>query len=129
MVHIHAMADSQVDKSPASGQAVEAIAEWTVLPTSNQRQTTARELRQNTSMRPLLLSALILSQFGTAAPLEIRFTQPPGNPVEFPASNWESQAQPVGNGRIGAMIFGNPHPFCRISADLGGPGRKRLVRP
>lgn len=31
-----------------------------------------------------------------------------GDVASFPSSNWESQAQPVGNGRIGAMVFGNP---------------------
>lgn len=61
-----------------------------------------------------------------ASPLEIRFTTPPvakqkgsedqaadsknymGDASNFPSSNWSSQAQPVGNGRIGAMVFGNP---------------------
>ncbi|MEI6177520.1 MAG: glycoside hydrolase N-terminal domain-containing protein [Verrucomicrobiota bacterium] len=55
-----------------------------------------------------------------AQPLEIRFAQPPnakdsakseaffGTAAAFPSSNWESQAQPLGNGRLGVMVFGNP---------------------
>ena len=31
-----------------------------------------------------------------------------GDAATYPSSNWESQAQPLGNGRIGAMVFGNP---------------------
>jgi alpha-L-fucosidase 2 len=61
-------------------------------------------------MRPLLISALVLAQLH-AVPLEIRFDRPPQSATGesgFPDSNWESQAQPVGNGRLGAMVFGNP---------------------
>ena len=61
-------------------------------------------------MRPLLISGLLVAHLH-AAPLEIRFDGPAPsrtNEAGFPSSNWESQAQPVGNGRIGAMIFGNP---------------------
>jgi alpha-L-fucosidase 2 len=55
-----------------------------------------------------------------AQPLEIRFTTLSsgkaqsdsgaffGDASKFPSSSWESQAQPLGNGRIGAMVFGNP---------------------
>lgn len=62
---------------------------------------------------------MILPLMG-AQPLELRYEQPPsaksggnataffGEASKFPASNWESQAHPVGNGRIGAMVFGNP---------------------
>lgn len=63
--------------------------------------------------------ALVVPAFA-AQPLEIRFTTAPapstkttsGGSMEsaatYPSTNWESQAQPIGNGRIGAMIFGNP---------------------
>lgn len=61
-------------------------------------------------MRSFLISGLLLAHLH-ALPLEIRFDRPPQsriNEAGFPSSNWESQAQPVGNGRLGAMIFGNP---------------------
>ena len=61
-------------------------------------------------MRSILVTSLLLTHLH-AAPLEIRFDSPPQSRSDhtgFPASNWESQAQPVGNGRIGAMIYGNP---------------------
>ena len=45
---------------------------------------------------PLLAASLSLA---SAAPLELRYDQP--------AKAWESGALPVGNGRIGAMIFGD----------------------
>lgn len=65
-------------------------------------------------------SAAGLAPVMAVQPLEIRFDQPPaaksgpkseaffGDATKFPSSIWESQAQPVGNGRIGAMIFGIP---------------------
>ena len=71
-------------------------------------------------MRYLIFPVLLIFPQLQAHPLEIRFTQPPsakrgsnseaffGEASKFPASNWESQAQPIGNGRIGAMVFGNP---------------------
>jgi alpha-L-fucosidase 2 len=71
-------------------------------------------------MRTLILPALFAFPTLLAQPLEIRFTQPPSgkssgtsenfmsDAATFPSSNWESQAQPLGNGRIGAMVFGNP---------------------
>ena len=71
-------------------------------------------------MRTLILPTLCLLPALHAQPLEIRFTQPPaapsgkgseaffGDAAKFPSSGWESQAQPVGNGRLGAMVFGNP---------------------
>ena len=62
-------------------------------------------------MRPLLLASLLVCPPVFSQALEIRFTQPPQsktNEAGFPNSNWESQAQPVGNGRLGAMVFGNP---------------------
>jgi alpha-L-fucosidase 2 len=67
-----------------------------------------------------LFTALLIPPALAAQPLEIRFTTPPGQSgpapatgffgaaSEFPSSGWESQAQPVGNGRLGAMIFGDP---------------------
>ena len=61
-------------------------------------------------MRLFIISSLLITQLH-ALPIEIRFDRPPQsrtNEAGFPSSNWESQAQPVGNGRIGAMIFGNP---------------------
>lgn len=71
-------------------------------------------------MKPFLRFALPAALLATAAagPLEIRFDTPPtatrsgggsesfGDAASFPSSNWESQAQPVGNGRLGAMVFG-----------------------
>ena len=73
-------------------------------------------------MKPFLRLTLPAALLATAAagPLEIRFDTPPtttrsggggesfGDASSFPSSNWESQAQPVGNGRLGAMVFGNP---------------------
>ena len=71
-------------------------------------------------IRPISLPALLLLPVLHAQPLEIRFTEPPngkdsgkseaffGAAANFPSSNWESQAQPLGNGRLGAMVFGNP---------------------
>ncbi|MES2997317.1 MAG: glycoside hydrolase N-terminal domain-containing protein [Verrucomicrobiota bacterium] len=54
-------------------------------------------------MRPrFLLLALPASLFAATQPLEIRFDSPP--PAQ---AVWERDAQPVGNGRIGAMVFGN----------------------
>ncbi|MCW1923641.1 glycoside hydrolase N-terminal domain-containing protein [Luteolibacter arcticus] len=67
-------------------------------------------------------STLSLALIATAAagPLEIRYDRPPGatqsggggasfgDANSATSSNWEGGAQPVGNGRIGAMIFGNP---------------------
>ncbi|MDP3851509.1 MAG: glycoside hydrolase N-terminal domain-containing protein [Luteolibacter sp.] len=87
-------------------------------------------------MRFLLLSSLALTTLH-AHPLEIRFDQPPGTDSRgdcgsfmgeasrFPVSSWESQAQPVGNGRLGAMVFGNPLKeriqFNESSLWTGGP--------
>ena len=47
---------------------------------------------------PILFFGFAIASPGS--PLEIRYDQP--------AKAWESGAQPVGNGRIGAMIFGDP---------------------
>jgi alpha-L-fucosidase 2 len=49
-------------------------------------------------MKPILFLALVTA--ASAGPLEIRY--------DAPATAWENGAQPVGNGRIGAMVFGNP---------------------
>ncbi len=71
-------------------------------------------------MRTLTTFLLCSASLHAAPALEIRFDQLPpvksaaasGNFMadlaDFPSSNWESQAQPVGNGRLGAMVFGNP---------------------
>lgn len=61
-------------------------------------------------MRTSILLPLLIAPLYGAQPLEIRFTTPPAETSKFPSANWESQAQPVGNGRIGAMVFGSP--FC-----------------
>jgi alpha-L-fucosidase 2 len=51
-------------------------------------------------IRSLLLTfALSATAFATPAPLELRYTQP--------AVKW-TEALPVGNGRLGAMVFGDP---------------------
>lgn len=50
-------------------------------------------------LRPLLLILALVAP-AAAAPLEIRF--------DTPAKAWENEAQPIGNGRIGAMVFGDP---------------------
>ena len=50
-------------------------------------------------MKPLF-SLCLLATGLCAAPLEIRFSEP--------AKKWESEALPVGNGRLGAMVFGDP---------------------
>jgi len=47
---------------------------------------------------PAWIASLVAAT--AAQPLEIRFAAP--------AANWESEALPVGNGRIGAMIYGDP---------------------
>jgi alpha-L-fucosidase 2 len=69
-------------------------------------------------MKPIL--SLALATAASAGPLEIRYDQPPagmgsgggeasmGDASNAKSSGWESSAQPVGNGRIGAMIFGSP---------------------
>jgi alpha-L-fucosidase 2 len=44
--------------------------------------------------------AACIATVSAAAPLELRYDQP--------AKAWENGALPVGNGRIGAMIFGDP---------------------
>lgn len=71
-------------------------------------------------MRILPLTALVVLPLAHGQPLEIRFDSPPPagsgkksdafflDASQFPSSGWESQAQPVGNGRIGAMVFGSP---------------------
>jgi alpha-L-fucosidase 2 len=87
-------------------------------------------------MRFILLSSLVLSTLH-ASQLEIRYTRPPNSKAEsgseaffgdaskYPASGWESQAQPLGNGRIGVMVFGNPLneriQFNDASLWTGGP--------
>lgn len=50
--------------------------------------------------RPALLVALALAPALHAGPRESRIT------FDHPGKNWESEALPVGNGRLGAMIFG-----------------------
>ncbi|MBK1881484.1 glycoside hydrolase family 95 protein [Luteolibacter pohnpeiensis] len=73
----------------------------------------------------LFLTALLLPVACAQArqPLEIRFDTPPtgddssvadffSDAEKSVSSKWESQAQPVGNGRIGAMIFGLPWSEC-----------------
>ena len=71
-------------------------------------------------MTKIPIYLMLATPLAWAQPLEIRFTTPPsgkggatseaffGDASKFPASNWESQAQPLGNGRLGAMVFGNP---------------------
>lgn len=71
-------------------------------------------------MSRILLFAILTPAISHAVPMEIRFNTPPpmksrggsenymSDAANFPSSNWESHAQPIGNGRIGAMVFGNP---------------------
>jgi alpha-L-fucosidase 2 len=71
-------------------------------------------------MRHIILLPLFVAPLYAVQPLEIQFDRiaTGGKEVssakEFGvsdaslASNWESHAQPVGNGRIGAMVFGSP---------------------
>ncbi len=72
-------------------------------------------------MRHIILLPLLILPAFASQPLEIRFSQPPklktqeaasenfmGDAASFPSSDWESQAQPIGNGRLGAMVFGSP---------------------
>jgi alpha-L-fucosidase 2 len=47
----------------------------------------------------LALAACALCATASAQPLALRYTQP--------AEDWQSQALPIGNGRLGAMIFGD----------------------
>ena len=35
-----------------------------------------------------------------------------------PATDWQTQALPIGNGRLGAMIFGDPPPFESVIQKL-----------
>jgi len=70
-------------------------------------------------MKPILSLALVTA--ASAGPLEIRYDQPPkgmgsgggeasmSDASAAPSSNWEGGAQPVGNGRLGAMVFGSPY--------------------
>ncbi|MYN38671.1 glycoside hydrolase family 95 protein [Duganella sp. FT109W] len=54
-------------------------------------------------MRSLLLAAALVEAGASAAPdLTLRYTQP----APDTAAGWEKEALPIGNGRIGAMIFG-----------------------
>lgn len=75
-------------------------------------------------LRHLALPAALLVT-ASAAALEIRYDSPPGSTgsgggeasmadaASALSSGWESSAQPVGNGRLGAMVF-------------GGTGRERI---
>src|SRR5215472_3924987 len=55
----------------------------------------------------VLLAAAITIQ---AADLILRYQQP--------ATDWQSQALPIGNGRLGAMIFGDPrHEHFQLNED------------
>ena len=77
-------------------------------------------MRTITIPRFITCSTLLTTALLASPPLEIRFDRAPvgsetgsthnpmGDPTEALASKWESQAQPIGNGRIGAMVFGNP---------------------
>src|SRR4051812_40595476 len=51
--------------------------------------------------RILAIVVCALSSCFASGPLEIRFNTP--------ATDWQSQALPVGNGSMGAMIFGSPY--------------------
>ncbi|WP_052573463.1 glycoside hydrolase N-terminal domain-containing protein [Haloferula sp. BvORR071] len=51
-------------------------------------------------MRTVLPLLFLTLGAAVGAPLEIRY--------DSPAKTWENDAQPIGNGRIGAMIFGDP---------------------
>lgn len=73
-----------------------------------------------TLIRIFALFPLLGSAIPASPKLEIRFDSLPktgedklapnwmGDASTFPSSNWSSQAQPIGNGRLGAMVFGNP---------------------
>jgi len=53
-------------------------------------------------IRPLLLLACALLARNAAADLSLHYDQPaPDTP-----QGWEQQALPIGNGRLGAMLFG-----------------------
>ena len=87
----------------------------------------------NLRLSPLsvLLSAVLLAGCDALHPYEIRFDTPP--PLRLDTSRaggddpeWESQTLPIGNGSIGANIFGTI-PAERITLNekslwLGGPG-------
>lgn len=64
----------------------------------------------------MALCALLPSWAEAAQPLEIRYNSA--------ATNWESQALPIGNGSMGAMIYGSPYAermqFNEISLWTGG---------
>jgi alpha-L-fucosidase 2 len=54
-------------------------------------------------MKPLIFAAAFVAANVTAAPdLALRYSQP----APDTAAGWEKEALPIGNGRIGAMIFG-----------------------
>lgn len=71
-------------------------------------------------MRHPFFFLLLACPLFAGQPLEISFDRLPSGGKEVSsakefgasdpslASNWESRAQPVGNGRIGAMVFGSP---------------------
>jgi len=48
---------------------------------------------------PLFAAALLLAFTAQAAEPTLHYNQP--------ATDWQSQALPIGNGRLGAMIFGD----------------------
>jgi alpha-L-fucosidase 2 len=65
-------------------------------------------------------AAIFLSAHACAAPLAIRF--------DAPASDWEREALPIGNGALGAMIFGGVDEdhlqFNEKTLWTGGPGSR-----
>ena len=66
----------------------------------------ANPLSPTACAAPPLALALLCCAFGSvqAAELRLHYTQP----AEDSARGWEQQALPIGNGRLGGMIFGQP---------------------
>lgn len=88
-------------------------------------------------MRKLALCLLLISEVAVAfaqQPLHIRFSQPAPEPAEYRPDKavdpqWERRSLPLGNGNIGASVFGSigtEHiALNEISLWNGGPGTKR----
>ena len=51
-------------------------------------------------MKHLVCLVFAATAAAWGSPLEIRFAQP--------AKHWDSETLPVGNGRLGAVVFGDP---------------------
>ncbi|GHT73530.1 hypothetical protein AGMMS50262_04790 [Bacteroidia bacterium] len=78
-------------------------------------------------MRKHLLFAFIANVFFCSFSVQAQTTLPLKLQYDFPATLWESEALPLGNGNIGAMVFGDvPTDIIQINEHSlwsGGPGK------